>query len=87
MLDHIRGLTDLSAMTRLLHETIAYQREIEADMEALFSQRHDLDRKISSLLLTSGEVIEIVKDDSDQMLASVASTCQLAEHEREGKRT
>jgi hypothetical protein len=80
MLHHVRGLTDLGAMTRLLHETIACQRDIESDLESLFSQRQDLERQISSLLLRSAEVMEVVKDDSDQMLSSVASTCQLADH-------
>ncbi|KAI5061008.1 hypothetical protein GOP47_0023513 [Adiantum capillus-veneris] len=80
MLDQIRALTDAGAMTRLLHETVAFQRAIESDLETLFTQRHDLERKLAALLLRSGEVLEIVKADSDQMLSSVASTCALADH-------
>ncbi|MCO5587203.1 hypothetical protein L7F22_041150 [Adiantum nelumboides] len=80
MLDQIRALTDAGAMTRLLHETVAFQRSIESDLETLFLQRHDLERKLAALLLRSGEVLEIVKADSDQMLSSVASTCALADH-------
>eukprot|EP00250_Pteridium_aquilinum_P033733 c6169_g1_i1 orf=150-2504(+) len=80
MLDQIRTLTDAGAMTRLLHETIAFQRAIESDLESLFSQRHELERKLAALVVRSGEVLEIVKADSDQMLSSVASTCALADH-------
>lgn len=80
ILDQICSLTDAGAMTRLLHETVAFQRAIESDLETLFSQRNELERKISGLLLRSGEVLEIVNADSDQMLSSVASTCALADH-------
>ncbi|GAQ80078.1 Golgi transport complex protein [Klebsormidium nitens] len=79
MLDKIKGLTDVGAMTRLLHETIAQEREIDKELEVLLGQRQELERKLSSLH-KSAEVLELVRADSDQMAASVRSTCSLAEH-------
>ncbi|KAH9305483.1 hypothetical protein KI387_009887 [Taxus chinensis] len=65
--------------TRFLHECIAYQRGIDAELETLLSHRHELEKKLSGLQKSS-EVLEIVKADSDQMLLSVSSTCDLADH-------
>eukprot|EP00249_Psilotum_nudum_P021597 c28167_g1_i1 orf=66-2351(+) len=78
MLEHIRNLTDVGEMTRLLHESIAYQRGIDNELEALLSQRHELEKKLNGLY-KSAEVLELVKADSDQMLSSVRSTCDLAD--------
>lgn len=36
-------------MTRLLHETIAQEREIDKELEVLLGQRQELERKLSSL--------------------------------------
>ncbi|GLJ38521.1 hypothetical protein SUGI_0785060 [Cryptomeria japonica] len=77
--EQIKNLTDVSAMKRFLHECIAYQRNIDAELETLLSQRHELEKKLSGLQKSS-EVLEIVKSDSDQMLLSVCSTCDLADH-------
>eukprot|EP01018_Ginkgo_biloba_P012353 Gb_28119 [translate_table: standard] len=79
MLEQIQNLTDVGAMTRLLHECIAYQRSIDGELETLLSQRQELEKKLSGLK-KSAEVLEIVKADSDQMLLSVSSTCDLADH-------
>lgn len=77
-LEHVRKLTDVSAMTRLLHECIAYQRSLDLELENLLSQRTDLDKQLVNLQ-KSAEVLEIVKADSDYMLANVRSTCDLAD--------
>ncbi|KAL2609822.1 hypothetical protein R1flu_028395 [Riccia fluitans] len=79
MLDQIRSLTDVGAMTRLLHESIAYGRSIDEELEVLLSQRYDLEKKLLGLHQSS-EVLEFVRIDSSQMLASVRSTCALADH-------
>lgn len=79
MVEQIMNLTDVGSMTRLLHECIAHQRGIDEELEALLSQRHELEKKLSGLHKSS-EVLEIVKADSDQMLVSVSSTCDLADH-------
>ncbi|KAL6290588.1 hypothetical protein ACE6H2_008098 [Prunus campanulata] len=78
-LSHVRGLTDVGAMTRLLHECIAYQRSLDLDLDNLLSQRTDLDKQLLSLHRSS-QVLDIVKADSDHVLANVTSTCDLADH-------
>ncbi|XAR62914.1 hypothetical protein NMG60_11022652 [Bertholletia excelsa] len=77
-LDYVRKLTDVGAMTRLLHECIAYQRALDLELENILSQRTDLDKQLSNLQ-RSAEVLEIVKADSDYMLSNVRSTCDLAD--------
>ncbi|KAF2324952.1 hypothetical protein GH714_021836 [Hevea brasiliensis] len=78
-LDHLRKLTDVGAMTRLLHECIAYQRALDLDLDNLLAQRSDLDKHLLHLQ-KSAEVLDIVKADSDHMLSNVRSTCDLADH-------
>ncbi|KDP28412.1 hypothetical protein JCGZ_14183 [Jatropha curcas] len=78
-LDHVRNLTDVGAMTRLLHECIAYQRALDVDLDNLLAQRTDLDKHLIHLQ-KSAEVLDIVKADSDHMLSNVRSTCDLADH-------
>ncbi|EEF47059.1 conserved hypothetical protein [Ricinus communis] len=78
-LDHVRNLTDVGAMTRLLHECIAYQRALDLDLDNLLAQRTDLDKNLIHLQ-KSAEVLDIVKSDSDYMLSNVRSTCDLADH-------
>lgn len=77
-LDQVRKLTDVGAMTRILHECIAYQRALELELDNLLSQRTDLDKQLSNLQ-KSAQVLDIVKADSDHMLANVRSTCDLAD--------
>jgi hypothetical protein len=79
MLEQIRSLTDVGAMTRLLHECIAYERNINNELEALLEERHGLERKLGGLY-QSAEVLEFVRSDAEQMLRSVSSTCDLADH-------
>jgi hypothetical protein len=50
---------DVGAMTRLLHETIAQEREIDKELEVLLGQRQELERKLSSLH-KSAEVILVL---------------------------
>ncbi|KAK4409437.1 Conserved oligomeric Golgi complex subunit [Sesamum angolense] len=77
-LEHVSKLTDVGAMTRLLHECIAYQRALDLELETLLSQRSDLDRQLSNLQ-KSADVLEIVKVDSSYMLSNVTSTSSLAD--------
>ncbi len=79
MLQQIRSLTDIGDMTRLLHECIAYERSIDSELEMLLSQRQELEKSLGSLY-QSAEVLEFVRSDATQMLASVQSTCALADH-------
>ncbi|KAL0402238.1 UNVERIFIED_CONTAM: Conserved oligomeric Golgi complex subunit [Sesamum latifolium] len=77
-LEYVSKLTDVGAMTRLLHECIAYQRALDLELETLLSQRSDLDRQLSNLQ-KSAQVLEIVKVDSSYMLSNVTSTSSLAD--------
>ena len=71
-MDHIRTLTDVGAMTWLLHECIAYQRSLDLDLDNLLSQRSDLDKQLLHLQKSS-EVLDIVSADSEYMLSNVSS--------------
>ncbi|XP_002964874.2 conserved oligomeric Golgi complex subunit 4 [Selaginella moellendorffii] len=77
MLDRIRSLTDVGTMNRMLHESIAYERSIDGELESLLAQRQEVEKKLLGLHRT-GEVLEIVRADAEQMLRSVESTCSLA---------
>ncbi|MBA0738389.1 hypothetical protein Gogos_011753 [Gossypium gossypioides] len=76
--DCVRSLTDVGAMTRLLHECIAYQRALDVDLDTLLSQRTDLDKSLNNLQ-RSADVLDIVKAESDHMLSNITSTCHLAD--------
>ncbi|XP_062091291.1 conserved oligomeric Golgi complex subunit 4 [Humulus lupulus] len=78
-LEDVRSLTDVGAMTRLLHECIAYQRALDLELDSLLSQRTDLDKQLLHLQ-KSAEVLDIVKGESDHMLSNVSSTADLADH-------
>ncbi|KAK1315537.1 Conserved oligomeric Golgi complex subunit 4 [Acorus calamus] len=77
-LDKIRSLTEVGAMTRLLHECIAYQREVDLGLDSLLLRRPDLDRQLLSLHRSS-HVLSIVRSDSDILLSSVQSASELAD--------
>ncbi|KAF3439786.1 hypothetical protein FNV43_RR18064 [Rhamnella rubrinervis] len=78
-LDHVRSLTDVGAMTRLLHECIAYQRALDLELDSLLTQRSDLDKQLLHLQ-KSADILDIVKADSDHMLSNISSTADLADH-------
>ncbi|KAK9147661.1 hypothetical protein Scep_006418 [Stephania cephalantha] len=65
-LDQVLNLTDVGAMTRLLHECTAYQRNFDLQLETLLSQRTDLEKHLSNLQ-KSALVLEIVKADADHL--------------------
>ncbi|ESQ37795.1 hypothetical protein EUTSA_v10028369mg [Eutrema salsugineum] len=77
-LEYVRSLTDVGAMTRLLHECIAYQRSLDSDLDTLLSQRTELDRNLAQLQ-GSADILDIVKADADHMFGNVRSTCDLAD--------
>lgn len=76
--EYVRTLTDVGAMTRLLHECIAHQRALDVQLDHLLSQRSDLDRHLLQLQRSS-DILDIVKSDSDYMLSNVTSTSHLAD--------
>lgn len=52
----LTSLTNLNDINRLLHETIARERGIEADLDRQLSRRNDLERNILLLNATTSEV-------------------------------
>ncbi|XP_078439743.1 conserved oligomeric Golgi complex subunit 4 [Wolffia australiana] len=78
-LDQIRNLTDVAAMTRLLHECIAYQRSLDLNLESLHAQRADHDRQLITLHRSSHHLLSSVRSDAAHLLSSVRSTCELAD--------
>ncbi|XP_009778340.1 conserved oligomeric Golgi complex subunit 4 [Nicotiana sylvestris] len=77
-LEQVRNLTDVGAMTRLLHECIAYQRALDLELDTILSHRTDLDKQLSGLQ-KSTQVLDIVKADADHLLSNVTSTSLLAD--------
>ncbi|KAI3882934.1 hypothetical protein MKW92_027942 [Papaver armeniacum] len=74
-LKQVRKLTDVGCMTRLLHEFIAYQRNLDLELENHLCQRTDLEKKLKK----NAEVLDFVKFEADSMLLNVKSTCDLAD--------
>lgn len=52
----IRQLTNLNDINRLLHETIAKERGIDADLDRQLNKRSDIERSILLLNATTSEV-------------------------------
>jgi len=52
----LHQLTNINDINRLLHETIAKERAIEADLDKQLSRRNDLERNILLLNATTSEV-------------------------------
>ncbi|CAI7774268.1 unnamed protein product [Closterium sp. NIES-54] len=77
-LAEIRSLTDIGAMTRLLHETVARERDIDNELAALLAARGGLERRLLGLHKAATDVLELVRTDADAVLASVSGTSQLA---------
>ncbi|GJP70101.1 hypothetical protein CLOP_g1086 [Closterium sp. NIES-67] len=77
-LAEIRSLTDIGAMTRLLHETVARERDIDNELAALLAARGGLERRLLGLHKAAADVLELVRTDADAVLASVSGTSQLA---------
>ncbi|MCL7041635.1 hypothetical protein MKW94_009901 [Papaver nudicaule] len=57
---------------------MAYQRNLDLELETLLSQRTDVEKKLNNLQ-KNANVLEFVKSDSDSMLFNVRSTCDLAD--------
>ena len=52
----IEKLTSLNDISRLLHETVARERGLEAELDQLLSRRGELEQKLLSLHASSREV-------------------------------
>ncbi|GFR44918.1 hypothetical protein Agub_g6003, partial [Astrephomene gubernaculifera] len=79
-LNHIYKLTNISDVTRLLHETVARERAIDQDLDRQLSKRNDLERNFLLLNTPTAETLELVRADCEQLLQSVHGTAQLADN-------
>ena len=75
----LRGLTDAGAATRLLHECVAYQRALDARLDALLARRPDLDRAAASLLRSAPPLLSLAASDAAALRDSSSSTASLAD--------
>lgn len=56
----LQQLTNLNDINRLLHETIAKERAIEAELDKQLSKRNDLERNILLLNAATSEVCSLL---------------------------
>ncbi|CAD6202243.1 unnamed protein product [Miscanthus lutarioriparius] len=75
----LRVLTDAGAATRLLHECVAYQRALDARLDALLARRADLDRAAASLLRSAPPLLSLAASDAAALKESSSSTAALAD--------
>ncbi|KAL5213392.1 hypothetical protein ABZP36_024239 [Zizania latifolia] len=75
----LRSLTDAGAATRLLHECVAYQRALDARLDALLARRPDLDRAAASLLRSAPPLLSLAASDAAALRDSSSSTAALAD--------
>lgn len=59
-------------------ETISHERTIDAQLGGMLAVRGELERELVEVHASS-EVLELVKADAETMVASIASTCHLAQ--------
>ncbi|EFJ43661.1 component of oligomeric golgi complex 4 [Volvox carteri f. nagariensis] len=79
-LNLIYKLTNVSDVTKLLHETVARERAIDQDLDRQLSKRSDLERNFLLLNTPTAETLELVRADCEQLLQSVQGTAQLADN-------
>ncbi|KAK9830013.1 hypothetical protein WJX72_009198 [[Myrmecia] bisecta] len=72
-------LTNLNDINRLLHETVAKERSIDAELEQLLSKREDIEAGLLVLHSATAETLEVVRADADQLAGSVRGTSDLSE--------
>uniref|UniRef100_A0A804LED6 Conserved oligomeric Golgi complex subunit 4 n=1 Tax=Zea mays TaxID=4577 RepID=A0A804LED6_MAIZE len=75
----LRVLTDAGAATRLLHECVAYQRGLDARLDALLARRADLDRAAASLLRSAPPLLSLAASDAAALKESSSTTAALAD--------
>ncbi|GMH33415.1 hypothetical protein BSKO_01249 [Bryopsis sp. KO-2023] len=75
----VEQLTNPSDINKLLHESLATERTIDAGLEQMLARRRHLEAELLSLTEQTAEVLEVVHADADQLLSSVRSTATVAE--------
>lgn len=61
----VEKLSSLTDISRLLHETLAQERGIEADLDHLLNRRAELEHTLVSLHADSTEVLSALEQDLD----------------------
>lgn len=67
----LSSLTNLNDINRLLHETIAWERSIEADLDKQLGRRTELERDILQLNAATSEVCLLVCVAAELLSGSV----------------
>ncbi|EIE27386.1 COG4-domain-containing protein [Coccomyxa subellipsoidea C-169] len=75
----VKRLTNLNEINRALHETVARERSIEAELEQLLSKRAEIEKGFVNLHDSASDVLESLLSDAQQLAASVHSTSELSE--------
>lgn len=75
----LHDLTNLNDITRLLHEMLAKERSVNAELEGLLQKRSTLEGSMVTLQSSTAEMLEVVRADAETLAAGVASTSQLSE--------
>lgn len=77
--NQLSSLTNLNDINRLLHETIAWERSIEADLDKQLGRRTELERDILQLNAATSELLELARADAEQLFKSVQVTAATAD--------
>ncbi|KAK9907313.1 hypothetical protein WJX75_001280 [Coccomyxa subellipsoidea] len=75
----VKRLTNLTDINRALHETVARERSIEAELEQLLSKRVEIEKGFVNLHDSASDVLDTLLSDAEQLAASVHSTSELSE--------
>ncbi|DBB16575.1 TPA: Golgi transport complex subunit 4 [Trebouxia sp. C0006] len=75
----VEKLTSLSDISRLLHDTLAKERGLEAELDQLLHRRGELEKGLLDLHAGSRETLEVVKAEAESLANSVKRTSNLSE--------
>lgn len=77
--DTVRQITNPADITRLLIDAVAWERSIDANLEALLASSASVDATLAGLRVDTAESLEMAKAEAVQLCASTADTATLAE--------
>ncbi|DBA99835.1 TPA: Golgi transport complex subunit 4, variant 2 [Trebouxia sp. C0004] len=75
----VTKLTSLSDISRLLQDTLAIERGLEAELDQLLHRRGELEKGLLDLHAGSRETLEVVKAEAESLANSVKRTSNLSE--------
>ncbi|KAF8060573.1 COG4 [Scenedesmus sp. PABB004] len=77
--EKLAALTSAADVHRLLHETVARERAIEAALDKQLARRGELQRAVAGLQAGTAEVLELARADAEQLARGVAATAAAAD--------